>query len=117
MRHALRQKGVITSGLDTYQIQHERNLNTILSEVQYRPHIVEMIGEDLTFDLQGLLVDARGANLRNLIAHGLLDDTAYQNRQAIYLWWVTLHLCCLWYLTTLPEDNGSEDPENSRKKV
>ena len=117
MRYILWQKGVITSGLDSYLIQHERNLNAVLAEAQYRTNVAEMIGEDLTFDLQSLLIDVRGANLRNDVAHGLLDDSDFFHPQSIYFWWVTLRLCCLWFLTTLPEDvNKNKQKENPKSE-
>ncbi|MCL2927754.1 MAG: DUF4209 domain-containing protein [Trichodesmium sp. MAG_R01] len=54
-----------------------------------------MFDEDTLFDLKGLLVDRSGSNLRNLMAHGLLDDEDFSSPLMSYLWWVTLRLCYL----------------------
>jgi len=91
IRHMLTQSGHITSGLDADGIQDERSLNTTL----YLPGIKELIDENILFDLQGLLVERFGANLRNLMAHGLMSHHAFYSHQAAYLWCLILKICCL----------------------
>lgn len=90
MRHILRGKGVITSGIDSNGIQDERSLNDTL----YHPEINEVFGHDIVFDLQGILVERFGANLRNRMAHGLMDYTSFFSIHVSYLWALTLRLCC-----------------------
>jgi len=48
----------------------------------------------MVFDLRGLLIERYGSNLRNDMAHGLLDYEAFYSGPAIYFWWLTLRLCC-----------------------
>jgi len=60
-----------------------------------RPEALECFGEDLIFDLRGLLVEKAGSDLRHHIAHGLLDGSAFQTTEAIYVWWITLRVCVL----------------------
>ncbi|GBE56086.1 hypothetical protein BMS3Bbin16_00284 [archaeon BMS3Bbin16] len=91
VRYVLSQHGVITSGVDSDGIQDERSLNTTL----YHLKAQDIFGEDVLFDLQGLLVERFGYNLRNLLAHGLLAQNSFYILQIRYLWWLTLHLCCL----------------------
>lgn len=93
LRYILQSHGHITSGLDHDQIQDEYTLQRILYE--YRKELEQILGEDILFDLQGLLVERFGSNLRNLVAHGLLDGQHFLYRQTLYLWWLTLRLCCL----------------------
>lgn len=94
IRCLLYQKGFITSGLDDEGIQDEHNINTFFR--QREAELVQIFGEDLTFDLQGLLVQKGfGSNLRNTMSHGLIDNNGFFKPQVIYLWWLTLHLCCL----------------------
>lgn len=52
------------------------------------------LGEDLIFDLQGLLVVQESVNLRNHLSHGLLGDRAF-GVSAIYFWWLCLRICFL----------------------
>ena len=61
------------------------------------PSYLEAIGAataaaDLAFELKALFCDAFGPNLRNEIAHGLLDDASCQTAQAVYAWWFLLRL-------------------------
>ncbi len=89
VRYLLWQRGVITSGLDDNGIQNEHNLNTTL----YRPEINSIFDENTLFDLKGLLVEHSGSNLRNRMAHGLINDSGFLSPLMSYLWWLTLRLC------------------------
>jgi Domain of unknown function (DUF4209) len=91
IRYLLEQNGFIASSLDDQGIQDEHNINALIR----RPELVQILGEDIVFDLKGLLVHRFGSNLRNLMAHGLIDHNAFFSRQVSYLWWLTLRLCCL----------------------
>jgi len=88
------QQGVRTSGLDNKGIQNEYHLSTTLYPSQC-PEISSIFDEDTLFDLQGLLVENSGSNLRNCMAHGLIDDSGFLDPLMSYLWWLTLRLCCL----------------------
>jgi hypothetical protein len=90
IRHLLTMQGVVVSGFDQ-GIQDERSLNTTL----YKTETLELFGEDIVFDLQGLLVERFGSNLRNQMAHGLMNHSEFYSGQVIYLWWLVLRLCCL----------------------
>ena len=91
IRYILTQSGHITSALDSDGVQDERSLNTTL----YLPEIKKVIDENILFDLQGLLVERFGANLRNLMAHGLMSHNAFYSHQVSYLWCLILKICCL----------------------
>lgn len=91
VRHLLWRRGVLPSGLDDRGIQNEHNLNTTL----YRPEITSIFDEDTLFDLKNLLVEHSGSNLRNRMAHGLINDSDFLSPLTSYLWWLTLRLCCL----------------------
>ena len=91
MRYILAQKDVITSGIDPYGVQKEYYLNTTL----YKPEIKECFDENTLFDLQGLLVEPAGANLRNRMAHGLMSYDSFYSMHVTYLWHLVLKLCCI----------------------
>ena len=91
VRHIMWQRGIITSGLDDGGIQNEHNLNSTL----YRPEITSIFDENTLFDLKCLLVEHAGSNLRNRMAHGLINDSGFRSPLMSYLWWLTLRLCCL----------------------
>lgn len=102
VRHLLWQKGFIPSGYKN-GIQNEHDLNKTL----YRTEIKTIFDDDTLFTLQCLLVEHSGCNLRNRMAHGLIDDHEFQSGVMSYLWWFTLRLCCL------PMLNYREEPEKS----
>ena len=94
VRYLLRKRGAITSGLDDKGIQNEHYLTSTLYPRNY-PEITSIFDEDTLFDLQGLLVEHSGSNLRNLMAHGRINDDEFLSPLMSYLWWLTLRLCCL----------------------
>ena len=64
IRHVLSLRGVVTSGLDSKGIQRVYGLGKLL----HRPELKKILGNDIAFDLQGLLVKSEtgvGDNLRN----------------------------------------------------
>lgn len=91
IRYILSHLGVLTSGIDTDLIQDERSLNVTL----YSPEIKKVFVEDIVFDLQSLLVERLGANLRNRMSHGLMSHNSFYTIQVPYLWALVLQLCCL----------------------
>lgn len=95
LRYVLFQNGVITSKFDADGIQDEYNLNEILSDPRIASEVGKAFGDDVVFDLRGLLVERFGSNLRNLLSHGLIDYDGFFSPRVSYLWWLTLRLCCL----------------------
>jgi hypothetical protein len=93
LRHILVLKGISVSGIDQYGIQEEYPLGVILHK--YRAELEHILGENIVFDLRGLLVERFGSNLRNQVSHGLLDQGAFFSWHILYLWWLTLRLCYL----------------------
>jgi hypothetical protein len=106
VRHILTEQGAIVSTLSSSAIQAERNLNQTL----YEPKLEELWGEDLTFDLQGLLVEKFGSNLRNKMAHGLMDLEEFSSYSVAYLWWIT-HFLYYVYLVIQNQATTSEASE------
>ena len=102
VRYVLTQHGVITSGIDTEGIQDEYSLNKTLNSSE----MIEIFGEDITFDLKGLLVERFGANLRNRMAHGLMPYNEFYSLEVCYLWWLILRLCCLPIITQIQKNES-----------
>ncbi|MBU1935098.1 DUF4209 domain-containing protein, partial [Patescibacteria group bacterium] len=89
IRYVLNNEGVITTSLNTEGIQEEIDLNRLLDFKE----LIPIFGEDLIFDLKGLLISRFGDNLRNRIAHGLLSSNNFFSQSVIYLWWLMLKIC------------------------
>lgn len=105
IRHIIRAKGALTSGVDSNGIQDERSLNDTL----FTPEIEEAFGPDIIFDLQGILVERLGANLRNKMAHGLMGYSEFFSLDVSYLWALTLRLCCWPLIVQKYKDENSDE--------
>jgi hypothetical protein len=112
IRYLLEQRGVTVSKLDDEGVQDEIPLNAILDF----PEVDEMFGEDLVFDLRGLLVERYGSNLRNRVAHGLMSFDGFYSFETAYFWWITLRLCCIPIITHLKDDQQKPSPTTSDEK-
>lgn len=83
IRTILKDSDVHTSTLNADGIDMECGLSTLLD----KPESAEIIDENLLFELQILLADQKGPNLRNDVAHGLLDDSSSASLASVYIWW------------------------------
>lgn len=88
VRIHLKQAGASTTTLDKEGIENENGLSTLMA----LPVAEEIFGKDLAFELKALLCDAFGPNLRNELAHGLLDNADCSSAASIYTWWLGLRL-------------------------
>ncbi|MGZ8157582.1 MAG: DUF4209 domain-containing protein, partial [Methylobacter sp.] len=88
VRFHLKQAGVKTSNLDKNGIETENGLTSLMEN----PEVNTIFGEDLAFELKALFCDAFGPNLRNELAHGLLDYEECQSVYAFYAWWLGLRI-------------------------
>lgn len=113
LRVALQRRGIITSGLDsTSKRQNEQSLNVTLYE--YEEQLKSIFGEEIIFELQNLLVEPLGSNLRNEAMHGLMDDGAFYSHPVVYLWWLVLRICCLENQGPLPDGFERTGPEGGQ---
>jgi len=107
LRYILQEGGEIVTSLDSKGIQNENGINKLFEDHQER--LEQLIGRDITYDLRGLLAEHAGTNLRNRLSHGLLDDAVFMDSlpyHAIYLWWLTLRLVILTYLSNQPHPDS-----------
>ena len=88
VRVHLKQAGATTTTIDKNGIQNENGLSTLME----LPEADEVFGKDLAFELRSLFCDAFGPNLRNELAHGLIDEGGCHSPFAIYAWWLALRL-------------------------
>lgn len=88
VRFHLKNAGVKTTNLDIEGIENENGLSALMG----LPEVAAIFGEDLSFEIKALLCDALGPNLRNELAHGLLDDDSFPSATSIYVWWMGLKL-------------------------
>lgn len=83
VRYHLKRAGAKTSTINSDGIETENGLSTLI-ELE---HAQKIFGPDLCFEIKASFCDPMGPNLRNEVAHGLLDDGACQSGAAIFGWW------------------------------
>lgn len=106
VRVHLKQAGAKTTNLDKDGIENENGMSTLMD----LPEAEQVFGKDLAFELKTLFCDSFGPNLRNELAHGLLDEDACHSPYAIYAWWLGLRLVFnTWWNTARNPDVNSED--------
>ena len=88
VRYRLKQAGVQTTNIDSNGIENENGLSSLMD----LPQTEEIFGEDLSFEIRALFCVPFGPNLRNNLAHGLLDDRSCYSIETIYAWWLGLKL-------------------------
>ncbi len=95
VEHALR---VIAEAGGAHVVQMKRNgtqEDMTLNQVLGLPQIRAAFGPAIAFYLRVLLVEHFGSNLRNRVAHGLVDSAHFFAADTVYFWWVTLSLCLI----------------------
>lgn len=110
VRFHLKNAGVKTTNLDIDGIENENGLSTLMG----LPETEAVFGKDLSFEIKALFCDALGPNLRNELAHGLLDDDSFQSIHAIYAWWMGLRLVfnTFWNVARREQENSSTGGSN-----
>lgn len=102
LRRYLKQCGVVTWILKD-GLQKELDLGGLLA----LPRTTELLGEDLVFDLRGILTEKFGENLRNEMAHGNMPEAAFfRSVGPLYFWWLLLRMVWIGY-----EAGMAENPE------
>ena len=110
VRVPLKIAGVSTSHLDQNGIETENGLSTLVD----LPQTKARFGEDVTYEIKALFCDQMGPNLRNNIAHGLLDDQQANSAEAVHAWWLGLQLVfnTYWYSFDKEKTGDQQDEES-----
>jgi len=90
LRFHLEERGVDVTTFDQ-GVQELMDINKLFGI--RRENLLQLLGQDQVFELEGLLIRRYGSNLRNSLAHGLFWPPQFFDTSVIYLWWVTLRLC------------------------
>ena len=94
VREQLQIRDVKTVTIDQNGLEIEVGLSTLVEKQEF----ITIFGDDIAFEIRALLCESTGPNLRNNIAHGLLDYNQIQNPTGIYFWWFCFKLVYLMYL-------------------
>jgi len=88
VRHHLKAAGAITSHLDKSGVVTENGLGALME----LPQAVQVFGEGICFEIKAVFCTPHGPNLRNNLAHGLVDDDACTSVEGVYAWWFMFRL-------------------------
>ena len=108
IKFILENREVIVSGLNPDGTQMDHQLRHLLNEDALK----EVLGEDLIFVLEGILLEQYSGNLRNRFAHGLMSFNDFFSIPTIYTWWLALTLCYRFYLIRLENTKKKNSPES-----
>lgn len=104
-RRVLNQHGILTTFVKQDGTQDEHPLNTVIESEAFP----EIFGQDLAFELRGLLTERAGHNLRNNTCHGLLPAGEFHSPAS-----VTILPLTLWLLLHGVQESG-DAPEDESK--
>lgn len=88
IRVMLKRHDVHTLIVDEQGVESEKSMNALLDMTETD----EIFGTGMVMEMKAMLVIQGGPNLRNDIAHGLLDDNSAWSYYALYMWWFCLRL-------------------------
>jgi hypothetical protein len=89
LRHVLESNGVHVANLRGDGTEPLKGLEPILK----LPEAKDTFGESYLFEINGILNDPAGYNLRNELAHGMLRATQFYSYATVNAWWLMLRLC------------------------
>lgn len=88
VRVMLRRHDVYTLFVDEQGVESEKSLKALLDMTETE----DVFGAGMVMEMKAMLVVQGGPNLRNDVAHGLLDDNSAWSYSALYMWWFCLRL-------------------------
>lgn len=107
VRAHLANAGATTSTVDNDAIEQEVGLSALMT----RPGVEEIFGADLSFEIRALFCGPLGHNLRNEMAHGLLDDRFGGNPASFYAWWLVLRMTFITFWNALHDAEAADARE------
>jgi len=106
IRWHLKLSRIKTTTLDARGIENEIGLSALM-EI---PQVKDLFDEDLEFEIKALFCDPFGPNLRNEIAHGLLNYEQSKSVYVVYAWWLFLKIVfnTFWNTYYAPKSEGEK---------
>ncbi|MCU6376873.1 DUF4209 domain-containing protein [Morganella morganii] len=88
IRLMLKYSGVSTTTITKENEEMELGLSSLLEKNE----ICDVFEEDFIFELKMIMSTSGGSNLRNNLAHGLLNDLSATQASSKYIWWRFLRI-------------------------
>ena len=100
VRCQLKAAGAHTSNVDKEGIENENGLSSLMD----MPEAAAVFGGDLVFEIKAIFTESIGSNLRNEVAHGMLDDNSSSSLASVYAWWMLLRIVVRSIYVAVKED-------------
>ncbi|HEX4402729.1 MAG TPA: DUF4209 domain-containing protein [Galbitalea sp.] len=107
VRNHLANAGDATSTVTPEGLELEVGLSALMD----RQNVEEVFGEDLAFEIRALLCGPLGPNLRNEVAHGLINDATAGGAYGLYCWWFALRLVYLPFWNRVHDADAADGRE------
>jgi hypothetical protein len=88
IRYHLSKRGVDTTTTTPEGLIHYVGMSALVE----KECIDEIFGENFVFEFKAMFCDSQGFNLRNDLAHRILDDERYFSVEAVYAWHIVFRL-------------------------
>ena len=100
VRVLLNSVGVDTTYRDENGLRTEKGLSALIEYSEAK----DVLGESLTYEIKAVFCDQVGPNLRNNVAHGLLNDQECNSYDSVYAWWLALKVVLNSILESMSEN-------------
>jgi hypothetical protein len=104
LRYVLEQRGVDVTNLESDLTQPVKVLGPLFG----LPEIKTIFGDELCFELRGLLIEKTGHSFRNHIAHGFVTEGECYSDAALNVWWLCMRLC---YTPVIDLERGESEAQ------
>ncbi len=105
VRYHLANAGERTTVIESDGRQNEIGLTALMQ----RDAANEIFGADISFEMRALLCGPLGPNLRNEVAHGLVNDNGSMSSTSVYLWWLAHKLAFVPFWNARHKTAGTQD--------
>lgn len=103
IRAKLKDAGVNTSAIED-GIETEKGLGALMTGEK----VEKVFGRDYVFEIRALLCSPHGPNLRNELAHGLINDEHIDSVISFYAWWLIWRLVCSAFFNSDRDSEASD---------
>lgn len=88
LRHLMKLNEKEPSSLHPSGSQERNGLKYVLED----PFIIDLLGEDIVFNLKAILIDEVYGGIRHKLSHGYIPANFFYSYHAVYSWWLTLYI-------------------------
>ncbi|WP_435748735.1 DUF4209 domain-containing protein [Microbacterium sp. PMB16] len=96
------------AGVSTSTIEDGMETENGLSALMKGDEVEQVFGVDIVFEIRALFCSSHGPNLRNELAHGLVDDDHINSATSFYAWWFIWRLVYSEFFNAHRDEDASD---------